>query len=351
MSSSSADLTRPQKKLLKMILTDPASVRRYVKKHQLAPFIRSYRTSAGGCLLHVCAAHGKFRGVVALHRLSDVSLSLQDDAGDTPLHIALAKVCSGDATLREVHDSLLDSLRPKLLHVPNRRGVTPADMLEWLTPTSASGVAPGSQPLPRSRREEEFTDWSAKLAEEAAFEIHVEGGFDGGRYAGEPFGESWTDTPCFEDFESWADRIYAEYQRKRRKSQVGEEESESEKRERKKRRKEEERREEDQKEFQKKRLERLFLRYSAICDRLCSIQTRELTEFLSRHTHVLTDVLRWRLAQMEQTEQKKFLRSQLRLWHPDKIKHTFQALTPTQMEALQPKLQELSQLLTNLLSE
>lgn len=333
-------------KKLKHLIKDGRStkLKSYIEKHEIN--IQHLQYSNGKTPLHYCCKYLNFTGFRFLIE-KGIDVSIKDDDGNTALHIALKEAIKTQSSseVNEVYQLIILPIiekRPESLRWRNHNDVTCRDLLDQL----------------REKQEEETQtsripeNWDDKLADEVEHEHHWEWGrYSGGLQDEEDFTES---------YEDWSKRMQQEYHRKRRqhsslprstkKAKVEDDFEAKLKRDREKMR---QRYEENQKKAQhnfkrhkKDRYERKWeeLNAKAAEKPLCFLDipwpfkdnVSELEDFL---LHDVTD----------SDVRKKYLRDQMKKWHPDKFEQKFgNCVVPSEKEHIFLKVKQVSQQLNHL---
>ncbi|XP_077099152.1 NF-kappa-B inhibitor-like protein 1 [Siphateles boraxobius] len=282
--------------------------------------------------LHIVCSHGDdaILRLLLKHRADPLQT---DRNGETPLHLAAKRALKHG---KRAYDDLVVPLRkncPEAMDIPNKAGVTPQDLLQWMKPEQVNVKNESSNVDPEQQ-------WREKLlgeCQEEFFETY-------GQYDGDFL---WDDKDD-EDFGGWADRIRREYFTKQRAREQREAASVGHKSKRSKGRKETEEDEKNRKDLQA-RLEREHeeylqraarkeeetrqgrkRRYEERCAVTFNSSSSKAPEGLLGYEDIpwpaprgsLEDMVGVMLHGADQSDLstfRKVLRRQQALWHPDKF--------------------------------
>ena len=330
------------KKLKRYIENDKLTkLRRYVRDKKID--LNEIITKKGEKMLHIAAKEGS-RYCLEYLLESGANAKLVDKKGNLPLHKALRFVQENYS--RENERDLVSSLltySSDLISRENCSGVSPKDLILSLERVKerkiSSYESPFNQAELRLEPSGEAEEWQNKLAEESQHEYDQSfGKFD--FYSGET--ESTSET-----FDDWADRIFQEFSKKRKKTWKKTEEKSSSKpknlkpdtgptqvdqnykllKEKKLREKEE------------KLCERLFNSTAVIGLSDLPYKNMKAEEILEMVTGKCG---------CEAHEIKKRIREELLRWHPDKFRQKFgERIDPEQQGQVMDHVKHISQILIN----
>ncbi|TRY65263.1 hypothetical protein DNTS_015430 [Danionella cerebrum] len=151
-------------------------------------------------MLHIVCSHGD-DAVLRLLLKHGADPRQTDRNGDTPLHLAAKRALKHG---KRCYDDLVVPLRrncPEAMGIPNKAGVTPHDLLQWMKPKQV-----------KKNDESSHVDHEQQWREKLLGEYQEEFSETFGQYDGDFL---WDDKDE-EDFGDWADRIRREYFTKQR---------------------------------------------------------------------------------------------------------------------------------------
>ncbi|XP_048091978.1 NF-kappa-B inhibitor-like protein 1 isoform X1 [Alosa alosa] len=199
-------VSRRQKRLWRYVEEGSLlKLKSYLRKHSdLTPnFSQGKRMRTP---LHLVCCHGDDAILRVLMKHGADPLQ-KDKNGNTALHAAVKRALKHG---KRAYDDLVVPLRekcPDALDVPNKTGVTPRDMLEWVKFGTRAPKEGPSQPERNAERE-----WREKLMGEC----HDEFSEMFGKYDDDFRGNEKVEEDVEEDFMDWADRIRLEYMAQQR---------------------------------------------------------------------------------------------------------------------------------------
>ncbi|XP_077986908.1 NF-kappa-B inhibitor-like protein 1 [Glandiceps talaboti] len=322
----------------------------------------------GRTALHLACLLGDDAVVRCLLKFG-ADVSVQDEDGNTALHIALMEVLNGR---RYAYSDIVEPLlrhRSTSLKIRNRRGQSSKQLLKEVKEM----IKAKKDEEDRVQREAEWEAeerWKENQAEKEWQE----------KLAGEwhdEFGPDWTDhlytnteshpdnNSQYECYDDWADRVSEEYQRKHNKRRY----SDADDGNHQKRRQDEEKKHfqrqlelehEEYKQRSSKRIQEQLMHKKRIYERKCkefftNSETNEL--FYSDipwpgHDNDVEAMIKVLLCDIDKSEQKsfkKFIRTQQIIWHPDKFTQKVgQRLDGKDRERILDKVTQLSQALNKL---
>ncbi|KAK6315865.1 hypothetical protein J4Q44_G00133890 [Coregonus suidteri] len=189
-------VTRKQKKIIRYVEDGSLTkLKSYFRKHSDLDVNfsqgKKHRTP-----LHLACSLGD-DAILRLLLKYGADILQKDKKGDTPLHIAANKALKHG---KKVYDDFVVPLQkscPDAMVAPNNAGITPQDLLQWMT---FEKTAPRGK---SSKATDAENEWQEKLFGECQDEFFE----TFGQYDDDLFAED-TDE---EDFQDWADRIRHEY--------------------------------------------------------------------------------------------------------------------------------------------
>ncbi|XP_071797298.1 NF-kappa-B inhibitor-like protein 1 [Asterias amurensis] len=288
-------------------------------------------------LLHVACASGD-DAVLRVLLKHGARVDVQDIEGDTPLHLALQRVLHGHRhAFEDLVIPILKSCPPNILDVANNRGHTCRQLLRDADQLQQESSEHLSQDSAEASEEElkrkEEAEWRARVQEEweTAGMWEENTTWDEQGYNGQ----------SKESYDEWASRIASEHHQKQQQQF-----NPSRRTHRTKRDKERDQHKEEKRKFQEK-LQAEHERYrQRRSERLHKKLLRQKEEYLQRCAEVfngedtvldsigydnlpwpcrhddpdkMMEVLMCDVDKNNETEMKRFMRSQQLLWHPDKF--------------------------------
>ncbi|XP_072014660.1 NF-kappa-B inhibitor-like protein 1 [Amphiura filiformis] len=344
-------------------------VKAFLKKHRRVDVNKSadhkHRT-----LLHLVCANGDDATARLLLKYG-ADPALQDDNGDTALHVALQKVLHGYRhAFPDLVIPILKYSARGSLDLANKRGRTPRQLLEEadykLEKEEEAELA--DQQRRRSGTSNDERSWQDKLFDEWQGDFCADDEyfpFWQGHHTGPGTG------PEFESYDDWADRLSHEHRQKHRTEMPSTSSSKHKKRESRKSHhkhkddtKEKFAWERSQKEHRKsERLQTKLIQqkenYLRRCQKAFDTVEDDLLHFddvpwpkNSKNVESMIQVLMCDINKENQHDFKKFLRTQQLIWHPDKFMQKFgQRLVPEDKDKILERVTSLSQALNRINDE
>jgi len=210
------DITSKQrKKIIKYILDDRRKkLSKYINKEDIP--LNSILNSKGEKMVHICCREGACDCLEYLVK-SGARVNLVDRSGNLPIHNAI-QYCMENYSGELESDlvSYLLTYSTSLLNIQNNKGVSARQLLETLESMKQNGRerdAANNYKYEESGSEDSSSDekrWEDRLRDE--YEAEYEGSF--ARFENES--EYLYDEP--ENFDAWADKIYASFSERRRRA-------------------------------------------------------------------------------------------------------------------------------------
>ncbi|XP_061189240.1 NF-kappa-B inhibitor-like protein 1 [Saccostrea echinata] len=334
-------------KKIKQLIKDgrPAKLKSYIKKHDID--VQHFQFTNGGTILHYCCKYHEFNGFRYFTE-KGICLSTKDDDGNTALHIALKEALKRRqrSEVSEIYNQIILPIlerHPESLKWRNHHDITCRDLLDQLR-----------EKQDEQCRESPEESWNDKLADEVEHEYQEDWGsrFTGDLSEEENFQESYSD---------WSERMHCEFHKKRKystslpssskkpKSQEQDFNSKLRQEREKMRKKYEENQKKAQQNYKRHQKDVYERKWQELSEKIVEKQLHfsDIPWPFKKSVSELEDFLFHDLTESE--ARKKYLRDQVKRWHPDKFLQKFgNHILSTDKECVLQRVKQVSQELNHL---